>query len=521
MSSPTDSNFGKILKPFLLFILFLVTFYYLGGYLGDPRPSDDMFYIDAAYSLQNGSYVPPSKDAPYHHYLRWPVILPLALFMKAFGVSKSLYLAYGIVHHLLATLFLLLIGKGLGIEPRYAIIGALAVFFAPAEFLPSRILSEGVSVVWFLMSLYLLIIGIKKEALTWISLAGLAGALALDTTQVVFFSLVGVFIWLLSNLFRAEIGQRKTKALILGCYASSIFLGYAAILGAEWYFFGSPFFQVEIIQLWHFRNLENEIGIFDRLAQLVDPRFAFGFIIGVFQQKTFYACSVIVGIFLFVWHRRRPTISPLAPIVIIAFGSIFAFEFLAPIAIKKVYLRFLAIPLVLFAYVFLVSTVEFVGSLERTKKFLYAPLFLLSLCIYQGVNMGDLKNDSTTSLYLKPIRRIYQEHRLREKKGARTCILTSEHGVPGLIHYGLAVKIYTDFDKEIRHKVMPFKREKIARLKCEPYLIVNNSKLRPFLETEGLRLLPDSSFHTVYDTIVMVPERLMSPKELASYRFSS
>src|ERR1039458_8182598 len=91
-------------------IVAVVILFYLHAALALwPSPSDDLFYIDAAWNLQNGTYRPPWAGAPYHHYLRWPVVLPLAALIRLFGVSQKSIAVFSILPHLGCALLLFLI----------------------------------------------------------------------------------------------------------------------------------------------------------------------------------------------------------------------------------------------------------------------------------------------------------------------------------------------------------------------------------------------------------------------------
>ena len=117
-----------------------------------PRPTDDLFYIDAAYRISDGTYMTPTESFPYHHYLRWPVVLPLAGLFRAIGPTPTAIAAHTAIHLFLIGLTTYFIARRLSASPVHAALAALTPLVVPAELMAFLVRSESAVLLWTLLA---------------------------------------------------------------------------------------------------------------------------------------------------------------------------------------------------------------------------------------------------------------------------------------------------------------------------------------------------------------------------------
>lgn len=253
--------------------------------LSNPRPTDDMFYIDAAWNLQNGTYAPPSAAAPYHHYLRWPVVLPLSFAMSIFGASEALLRLFPLAYPLLASAALAITARRFSREPAVWIAAAASPLLIPTEVMAHRVLSESASVAWFVVAIATLATIGRSKPRRALFVAGVCVAIATNAAQVALFSAPALPLFaLLIQDRRAWTAQGAVEAVFWS--ALGFLVMYAAIASAEWLAFGDPLIQFRSVMMWHAKSLDQGTSLIERLLHPESPSFIAGFSLGFLKKHT-------------------------------------------------------------------------------------------------------------------------------------------------------------------------------------------------------------------------------------------
>jgi len=420
-----------------------------------PLPTDDMFYIDAAFKLQSGTYEAPTPSFPYHHYLRWPVILPLAALFSVFGVSEKVIGAYTLIYFVAisaATYFLVLRLYG---RHLFAAVSCLAVFIVPAQMTPLLVRSEPAALFWALVSLLLAASGGRRYNRLKLLTSGASFALAINATQIAAFSapIVPLMLWYL----RPEDANVKAVARRICFFLLGLWLTYEAIMILEWIFLGDYLIQYKAIKWWHLPLTDAVVP----LSAYVDPDnrtyFLFGLLLNTMRSNPVLFALLVL---LFIARLATPPFGnrASAALLCMSFVAIIAVEMAGALVIQKLYVRFLAIPFYVLSIYLLIQVVGWIHS-RRVHLLCLSAILLLLLGIHTRRNVTQYFVEGDAFHYYRdPIRLIKQHIINRGDQPKKVCIFFENDGLHGLIQWNWAVKCYSDYylaDTEILTKTTP------------------------------------------------------------------
>jgi hypothetical protein len=447
-------------------IVAVVILFYLHAALALwPSPSDDLFYIDAAWNLQNGTYRPPWAGAPYHHYLRWPVVLPLAALIRLFGVSQKSIAVFSILPHLGCALLLFLIFRRLALPRLASVIVLLAPFAVDPFMLAPRPLSEATCASLLLSSLLCMILPGRRLRGVQYFIAGGCMALAIDATLVaLFFALTPIaFLTALhftkSDAPRIERGTRRGASLTIpiphrfvfpsAAYMLGLAITYGGILAAEGFLFGDPLLQFHIMEAWHLQSLPAG-GFLRWLTDYTVPAsFIFGFSMAFFKEYKTFLIIFSAALVLYIFARRELSTrrsATLRTLLISAVCSYLTIEVCGALAISKTYIRFVAVPTLLAASFIAATASSLIVSRKQSRAIRgVSMLVILALAYTVCLNTRKLVLDSGTTMYIRPIEQIMADLRHRNVPPASAAIITDRDGVHGAIWYALAYRVYSGY----------------------------------------------------------------------------
>lgn len=417
-----------------------------------PSPSDDLFYIDAAHRLQARTYQAPSEQFPYHHYLRWPVTLPLALLFALFGLSGKTIAAFTAFHlfgvcALTYSIALRLYGRRI-----LAMLAALAPFMIPESLLPWLVRAEPPCLLWALVALQLTLSG---GGLLRTFAAGLCMAVAANAQQVALFAVPGIALLTLRQTSSANRRAARTVSLLAGVTA-----GVLGIMCLEWLLLGDFWIELKSMKWWHLRPIYRTSAS-DGLAGFLDPsderRFVLGFLKNLSHAFPLMSAAFCGGVVLRILAWRR-VLTPSRDMILAAGLTIGLLEMLGPLAVEKTYIRFLVIPLYLICIEFIALVYE--TAIAKPARW-WSRLPTLALAVAAIPHLKDNLERLTRvpehmRYYADPVRLIAADIRQRRVLPRKVLLLFQDKGLPGLIDWSWAVQCYSDYrlaDAKIRERI--------------------------------------------------------------------
>jgi hypothetical protein len=416
--------------------------------LPGPPPSDDVLYFDAAARLVRGEYQPPSASWPFHHYIRWPVVLPLALLYRLFGHGDPAIAAFSALHLIAIGLLSYALVVRLSRDASLALAGGFAVLLMPSDILPPWhsvlvVRSELPSLAWS-MGVFVTIACGRADRKPPLFLAGILLAVAVAATQVTIFSVPAALVLIRSRLTAA--GRRDLPALVVA--VAVFFAGFAALTGAtmavEGVLFGDPLIQARAVGWWQLLPTRLE----DRLAAYVDPgnagRFVFGFTLRIIRETPIVAALIGFAVASAIGPGRGRG-DPARTLVAMACASFVTLELASPFVVEKIYFRFVTVPGHLFC---LAVVVELVRRLRAIRGFAsaLAPIGAASLIVLHLAGEWRASHfQPRFRYYHDPIELIANDLRETGSNPSAANVFFEAPGVPGLILWGLAVSVYGNY----------------------------------------------------------------------------
>ncbi len=408
-----------------------------------PLPTDDLFYIDAAFKLQSGTYEAPTLGFPYHHYLRWPVTLPLAASFFLFGVSEKTIGAYTLMYLVgisAATYFLILRLYGRQV---LAAVASLAIVVVPAEIVTIVVRSEPAALFWALVSLLLAAAPGRRFGRLKLLASGACFALAVNATMIAVFSapMVPIMLWYL----RRRSTEAKTLARSVGLFVLGLWLAYEAIMILEWIFLGDYLIQYKAVKWWHLQ-LTNEVV---PLSAYFDPDnrsyFVFGLLLTVLRSH-----PVLIALVLLLLIARQAAgfgrDRASAALLGMSLVSIITVELARSLVVQKHYIRFLAIPFYLLCVYLLIQITKLMLT-RRMGLLGVSAVLLLLLGIHVTRNAGQyVREDHFLHYYRDPIRLIKADIAEKDARAEVARVFFENNGLDYLIPWNWAVNCYSDYD---------------------------------------------------------------------------
>lgn len=414
--------------------------------LNSVRPTDDMFYVDAAWRLQSGTFEAPTPNSPYHHYLRWPVILPLSGLMALLGPSVILFKMYSLLYFVICSFALFLIIKKENPDSQWAWIGSLAPLIVPFEVLSPRVLSESVALAWFVTGLALAICVQGRWRNVALVLAGVCAAVAINAAQVLLFATPAI--WFASWYYNQVRAERKwTDVLVAGLVpALGAIAAYLIIIVMEGMVLGDALIQIKAIGWWHMKTISPASESFASLFNLGSPNNIFGYLSNLTRAHfVFFLFLLCLGAIVLRWSPKLPSV-----ILISGLIAFVALEVISPVVVDKDYLRFVATPLVLIVagcVATIVPTLRTI-SLCADEKVLFASLLLtagLGFSFSARSNLASLQDDNWTTYFRAPIELIGETIAGYRIADADSAIHIIDSDIPGLIPWGIAANVYSQY----------------------------------------------------------------------------
>jgi len=408
-----------------------------------PRPTDDLFYVDAAWKIQSGHYTAPTPDFPYHHYLRWSVILPLALVMKLFGASEAVLRLYPLIYMGGASLLFAAVARTLTQSTPAAFAAALVPLLLPWGMAGVRILSEGPALAWFAVGLAVVIFWGDRAPRRALIAAGACTALTISANQTAVFS---AFLLPLFVLLREDGNWRRRAIQIAIAYGAGLFGTYALIILAEGIAFGDPLIEVHAVSWWHFKSIEGETATFWR--EFFNPasnEFALGFLVQILRSYPVFALLLLVLAALAGRGLRNHNLVTLFGCGLLAW---LALEFLGPFVVRKMYLRFAILPVATVTFCLACAAAEAMPTFQSrwpAAAFAAALLFLAPMQTWENIKAAH--NDVPTNYYREPFHMVVQHwtKTLPRAKSDDIVVVSDVPTLPGLIGMPWAHNAYTHY----------------------------------------------------------------------------
>jgi len=429
---------------------------YLARVLGSsPLPTDDMFYIDAAYRLQGGHYSAPRPDFPFHHYLRWAVFVPLAALIGGLGMSEGVLELQAVLWHVTIGLLLVMVLRRLGTPAKHAALAGLAPVLVPPTILAPRILSEAPMCVYLLASCALLL-GATKRDRARLVLAGAMLALAVNATLVaVFAAFVPLGLYLVDRWMRRSPGDPRIDGGELGRvlvpYAAGAAGVYAGILLGEGLAFGNPLLEFEALTWFHFRHR----SVSEAATWSVDPRdpvqFVFAFALNMVRQMhwwlAFAAASMAAFGVMAIDGWRDGARRAAASMWLLALAAYLVLELVAPLAIGKEPLRYLAVPVLLVTAGALVVLGAALDGARRPLRLVAAGAVAATALALFASNLRAFDPNGATVHYQTACSLVRDdvERRRPGLKRSRVLVVSEVPELPSLVWYGLACNVYSNY----------------------------------------------------------------------------
>lgn len=432
-----------------------VAVYAVRVFAAPPLPTDDMFYIDAAWTVQNGSYRQPHPGYPFHHYLRWAVVLPLAGLIRMLGMSQAALGLHVLAWSGLVAFLLFRLLRELGAPTRHAALGAFAPLLLPPTIFPPRVLSEGPECAYLLASCVLLVGARARDGLRHV-LAGAMLALAVNATMVaVFSSFVPLLAWALDRRRRGTDEEARSLLRVVFLYGAGAAVTYGGILLVEGLVFGNPLIEYDALTWWHFDHRSRSDTALSWNPD--DPStFVFAFALNLVRQQSTWllflgASAAAAGVLVALgWHDRSRRVA--ATMVTLGVGTYAVLELIAPLVIDKQPLRYLALPSLLLtagALIVLGATVD--GVSARPARLAIVGGLVLAASVLFVSNLRELDPNDATTHYRDACSSVFEDAMVRRRAhpGRWRAVIASEVSeLPHLVWYGLACRVYSSYRLE-------------------------------------------------------------------------
>jgi hypothetical protein len=435
-------------KDLLLFIFIITAFIALIlCAFRIPSVDDEMFYLDAAWNLQNGTYVAPSLSSPYHHYIRWAVVFPAAILIKLFGSSFFVYNIIAIFPYVISSVIIYQIFDIFFKEVLFKISIAITPIVLAFIFNEPRVLSEGHSIMWLLISV-LSLFYIKNS---WRYLVGgFLYSFAVNCNLVNIFYLLTPLIFITifeKNLYMTYSWRNLAQKVFT--YTLGFMLGLLFILYIDFIMTGDPLLQYKIIKIWHFNSLE-DMNLSKYLFDLKSNMFLFGFIIGIIKKNSILTALIIFwSIVNFKLMRPEVIKKDITLITIFAWAFFVAglhglllIELFGSFVIDKYYLRFISIPITFLTLSVMIRILEFAKDSQRLKDISLSciSLFLLGFLIIFSTSKLAIKKQIQCGMpYFEEIKAISSDSK------SDPVIIISQASIPGLVPYSIALRVFSNF----------------------------------------------------------------------------
>lgn len=436
-----------------------VAVYVVRVFAEPPLPTDDMFYIDAAWAVQNGSYQPPHPGYPFHHYLRWAVVLPLAGLMRMLGMSQAALGLHVLLWSGLVGFLLFRLLRAMGAPTRHAALGALAPLLVPPTIFPPRVLSEGPECAYLLASCVLLVGARARDGLRLV-LAGAMLALAVNATMVaVFSSFVPLLAWAFDRHRRATDERERSILRVVLLYGAGAAVTYGGILLAEGLVFGNPLIEYDALTWFHLRHrAESDTAVSWNPDDL--GTFVFAFALNLVRQQSRWllflgASAAAAGVLVALgWHDRSRRVA--ATMVVLGVGVYAVLELVGPLVIDKQPLRYLVLPsLLLTAGALIVLGAAVDGVSARPAQLAIVGGLVLTASLLFVSNLRELDPNDPTTHYRDACSAVFEDATMRRRAhpGRWRAVIASEvPGIPYLVWYGLACRVYSSYGlKNVRY----------------------------------------------------------------------
>ncbi len=455
-----------------------------------PSADDEIFYFDAGYGLATGQYSPPSANHPFHHYLRWPVILPVGVWFKLIGPGELSYWFSAVGPHVACMILVFALFRKWGGGWRASLAAAASVPFLSFHLAQPRVLSEAPVAVLSLLTLLLVERAAASRSLMSWGLAGLAQAGALSASLVALFYIPGTIFLVLMRSSRG-LPWRAFPLRDIVAFGLGLIGGMVALSFLEFLVSGDFFLQLRVIQQWHLKTIAPTSSWIGGLFDPSDPeRRLGGFVFKYpFLMPWLTGAIVCAAMAWMVSLNGREWRSPAFPAVGVAVLSLLALELFGPLAISKTYLRFTMFPVMLLTAGAFYAAVSGVGSSGWFHRFIWFPTVVFGLL--QGYeNIQILRTKPCSSPYVTPISLIQEDAARRlgpEWAVSREFdLVTLEGNLPGLAPFAPAARAYTRF--QLRGSSLRFAVDPVDDAKLT-YVIVPPNDALTFTAEYRARLL--------------------------------
>ncbi|KCZ85714.1 hypothetical protein HAD_08515 [Hyphomonas adhaerens MHS-3] len=426
---------------FLVFAIVFILCIVLSKQLNSPRPTDDMFYIDAAWKLSHGLYQPPSPFSPFHHYLRWAVILPLGAMQSLFGSGPVILKLFGPLHIVAAGAAFLLILQKIAPSKLLPLAACAAIPLVPFELLSPRILSEPVACAWFMAGAAIIVLAGEKRHWLALVLGGACAAIAINAAQVVIFS--APIIWYLAYMSGPRTSNWLRDAFLAGLWPAIGAVGmYAIVIVSEWIAFGDPLIEIKTISMWHMQSLDHDESYWSSMFDQQNPNFIFGYTTRLFAQ--FPAFSILLIAMNCVAIARGPTRYTM--LIVSGFIGMAMLEVFSPLVVDKFYLRFAAIPI---AFLTVGGCAGFLDALSSAKGRLVAIpaswLVCVGVIFVYSNNLKAMTDDEWTAWLRPAFASVVSTAKSGGIPAEQVDLVIADPDIPGLIPWTWAANVYTGY----------------------------------------------------------------------------
>lgn len=417
-----------------------------------PSPSDDLFYIDAAHEIATGTYQAPTPARPYHHYLRWPVTLPLAGIFATVGPGNAALAIYQLANLVAIALLATLLVHALTRDWAIAAVAALAPLLMPVDVLPVLIRSEPAALIAALASMTLAAIAYRRPRILPI-LCGMCMAVAVNANNVSVFATPLPLLLLVDNRDESLSWKKRIRRMLLFVFGA--WLMYESIMFTEWLVLGDHMIQLKAMRWWHFRLTESHTGWSAHFDPHDKERFVLGLSTNLVRRYPLFVLALFFAALIIplTVPRIRAFSSRILPG---ALASIVLLEVAGGFVIQKIYLRFLAIP----CFIIVVTLAAVVAGLfRRTRHGAASPIrrrpvaitssllaIILPITFFECANARSMfTDDAPTRFYHDPVNLILHDMKRRKLHAHQVAILCDRPGAPGLIPWRIALPCYSGF----------------------------------------------------------------------------
>lgn len=414
-----------------------------------PSADDEIFYFDAGYALATGTYSPPSANHPFHHYLRWPVILPLSVWFRLLDASEFSYWLSAVAPHLACMVLVFAFIKSLNGSTIPSLAAAGSVPLLSFHLLQPRVLSEAPVAVLSLLTLLLVERARRSPTVFAWGLAGLAQACALSASLVALFYIPGTLCFALFRSYQHQ-SLRLPPAGLVAAFMFGLLAGMTTLSFLEFLVSGDFLLQLRVIQHWHLKTIAPTSSWLTGLFNMADPdRRLGGFILSYpYLMPWLTGAALCAGAAGALSKGPRTTQSPALIIAIIALVSLFTLELFGPLAISKTYVRFTAFPVMLVIAGSVYAAVSGIGDHRWAHRLMWTPT--VAFCLIQGwENLSLLNNRPCASPYVSAVTLVRHDVEARlgphwkDKQDFK--LVNLEGHLPGLAPFVPAARAYTHF----------------------------------------------------------------------------